>query len=58
MKKRYKISDEQGVEFARNQQVQAEVGDEREIELTMEQEKALVAAGWIEGPIEPKGKDK
>lgn len=56
MQKRYQLSTQEGVDFARAQDVSAEVGDEAEIELSMEQERAMIAAGWIEGPIESKKK--
>jgi hypothetical protein len=52
VKKSYKIVTEEGRQFAENQNVAAELEDEREIELSAEQEKAMLAAGWIEGPLD------
>jgi len=57
MKKLYKVTSEEGQAFVNQRQALAvELGDETEIELTMDEEKALIAAGWIEGPIEEKKK--
>jgi hypothetical protein len=42
--------------FAARQDVAAELEDERDLELTVEQEKAMIAAGWIGERIEPKEK--
>jgi hypothetical protein len=47
MKYRYEILSDEGAVWARNQAPDAEVGQRYELELTAEQEKALVAAGWI-----------
>ena len=54
MKKTYKITSEEAQVFAASQNVQAEVDGEAEIELTVSQEKAMIAAGWIEHPKQPK----
>jgi hypothetical protein len=56
MKNRYKILTEDGRLFAARQDVAAELEDERDLELTVEQEKAMIAAGWIGERIEPKEK--
>lgn len=56
MQKRYDLKTQEGVDFATAQDVAGEVGSEAEIELTVEQERAMIAAGWIDGPIESKKK--
>lgn len=55
MKKRYKLISAEGVEHAIGQgNPQAELDQVAQLELTVAQERALIAAGWIEGPVEKK----
>jgi hypothetical protein len=57
VKKNYKILSDQGQTFVQDRHgVSPELDEVTEVELSMAEEKALVAAGWLEGPIEPKGK--
>ena len=58
MKKRYKVLSQEGADFA-GAQLQQQVELEQEVELDdvfLDQEKALVAAGWIERLEDKKGK--
>jgi hypothetical protein len=54
-KKKWVIGTQEGADFASRQGVAAEVGSELELELSYHEEKAMVAAGWVE---EPKTKKK
>ena len=59
MKKRYKVLSQEGADFA-GAQLQQQVELEQEVELDdvfLDQEKALVAAGWLER-LEDKKKGK
>jgi len=58
MKKRYKVLSQEGADFA-GAQLQQQVELEQEVELDdvfLDQEKALVAAGWLERLEDKKGK--
>ena len=58
MKKRYKVLSQEGADFA-GAQLQYPVELEEEVELDdvfLDQEKALVAAGWLERLEDKKGK--
>jgi len=58
MKKRYKVLSQEGADYA-GAQLQQPVELEQEVELDdvfLDQEKALVAAGWLERLEEKKGK--
>ena len=53
--KAYKVATQEGVDFvATHAQEAAEVGDTVELDLRADQERALVAAGWLE-PDKKKG---
>lgn len=54
MKKRYRIGAPEGAEWIGSEAV---VGDEVELDLQEEQERALIAAGWLE-PVAKKGKEE
>jgi hypothetical protein len=49
-KKTWVIGTDEGGDIARQQGVPGDVGSEVELELSYHQEKAMVAAGWVEEP--------
>lgn len=57
MEKKYVIASEEGQQFAAAQEVVVEVGAEAKVELSVDQERAMVAAGWLE-PVEEKNDSK
>lgn len=64
MRKRYVI-EEQAADhlgsasvFEQLQSQAPSIGEEYELELSQAQEKAMIAAGWISEPVEPKSKKK
>lgn len=56
-KKKWVIGTEEAALLAGRQGVTVEVGDEAELELSYHEEKALVAAGWVEEPKTTKKKE-
>lgn len=50
MKKRFKVTSQEGADFARTEE-----GAEVELDLEKEQETAVVAAGWLEEAKPKKG---
>lgn len=46
--KEFKVSSEEGAVFASTEFHQVTVGDKVELEVTADQERALIAAGWLE----------
>lgn len=59
MRNRYKLISEGGQEFARAQGVaEPELDAEHELELSAEQERSMIAAGWISERIEEKKEGK
>lgn len=56
MKKTYELTSEEGVRYATvHGEEPPSVGDEVELEVSADQEKALVAAGWISETKKKKG---
>ena len=45
----YIVASEEGAEYAK-----AEIGEKVELDLTVDQQRALIAAGWVEEPTTKK----
>jgi hypothetical protein len=48
VEKTYRITSDEGRQFAADQNVRAELEDEVKLTVTADQERALIAAGWVE----------
>ena len=55
----WKVASEAGAEWAASQVFrQVEVGEELKLDLSADQKRALVAAGWLEEPEKPQKEEK